>query len=230
MNKTSFLIWMSGLTLIALLLAPYTYEISGIIFLKSGVSVWEQLSLYQWAATGFIIYCIVHKYVNLNINWLEVKSHEEIHAFVGWFFSRRIHSSHAEEESGVVYTSGDNFWNRFGIIPMALAPYCLPLWTYFILWLRPFINFQGRGIFDIVIGLTVAFHVLCFKSQTRNNQTDINQYPLLFSYSYIYIARIINGLIIVVAFFPQSKTVSYPVLRLINAMVDNAIMYINMVL
>lgn len=113
---------------------------------------------------------------------------------------------------------------------MALAPYCLPLWTYFILWLRPFINFQGRGIFDIVIGLTVAFHVLCFKSQTRNNQTDINQYPLLFSYSYIYIARIINGLIIVVAFFPQSKTVSYPVLRLINAMIDNAIMYINMVL
>lgn len=51
---------MSWLTLIALLLVPYTYEILGIIFLKSGVSVWEKLSLYQWAATGFIIYCIIN--------------------------------------------------------------------------------------------------------------------------------------------------------------------------
>ena len=217
------------ISILTFLLIPYAYEIFRILFLNPNISIISQISLYQWVAVGFIIYCIFHKYVHLNIEWLETDSHEKIHGIVGWFFGRRIHFSHSGEGNGVIYTSGQNFWNRWGILHMSLAPYYLPLWTYCILWLRPFINFEGRSFFDILIGITLAFHFFCFTSQTRNDQTDINQYPLLFSYSYIYLARIINAIIIIVFFFPQCDSMLYPIIRLIKSMSNSFIMYINII-
>lgn len=226
MSKTTYILWMIFLIIITLLLVPYIYDIFRILFFNPKISVLSQLSLYQWSAIGFIAYCIFHKFVKLNIEWLETDSHEKIHGFVGWFFGRRIHSSHSEEGSGVIYTSGSSLWSRWGLLPMSLAPYCLPLWTYSILWLRPFISFQGRWLFDVLIGISLAFHYFCFASQTRRNQTDINQYPLIFSYSYIYLARLINVMIIIVAFFPQCDSILYPVMRLFRAMFNNLHMYI----
>lgn len=222
MSKKVYILWMIALTVIAVLLMPYIYEIFRIIFLSPQKSITTQLSIYQWVAVGFVAYCIFHKYVSLNMTWLETDSHEKIHGIVGWLFGRRIHSAHSEEGSGCIYTSGNNFWSRWGLLPMSLAPYCLPLWTYSILWLRPLIGYQSLWIFDILVGITLAFHYYCFKNQTRNNQTDINQYPLSFSYTYIYLARIINGLIIIVMFFPQSNSIMYPIMRLLKAILHNA--------
>lgn len=221
MSKKVYILWMIALTVIAVLLMPYIYEIFRIIFLSPKKSITTQLSIYQWVAVGFVAYCIFHKYVSLNMAWLETDSHEKIHGIVGWLFGRRIHSAHSEEGSGCIYTSGNNFWSRWGLLPMSLAPYCLPLWTYSILWLRPLIGYQSLWIFDILVGITLAFHYYCFKNQTRSNQTDINQYPLSFSYVYIYLARIINGLIIIVMFFPQSDSIIYPIMRLLKAILHN---------
>lgn len=222
MSKKVYILWMIALTVIAVLLMPYIYEIFRIIFLSPKKSITTQLSIYQWVAVGFVAYCIFHKYVSLNMTWLETDSHEKIHGIVGWLFGRRIHSAHSEEGSGCIYTSGNNFWSRWGLLPMSFAPYCLPLWTYSILWLRPLIGYQSLWIFDILVGITLAFHYYCFKNQTRSNQTDINQYPLSFSYTYIYLARIINGLIIIVMFFPQSNSIMYPIMRLLKAILHNA--------
>lgn len=209
------------LTIIFLLIVPYVYEIFWIIFINRKISVISQLGIYQWAAVGFVAYCIFHKHVRLNIEWLETDSHEKTHGIVGWLFGRRIHSAHSEEGSGCIYTSGNNVFSRWGMLPMSLAPYCLPLWTYSILWIRPLIGYHGLWIFDILVGITLAFHYFCFKFQTRSNQTDINQYPLSFSYVYIYLARIINGLIIIVMFFPQSDSIIYPIMRLLKAILHN---------
>ena len=221
MSKRSYILWMIVLTIIFLLIVPYIYEIFWIIFINPKISVISQLGIYQWAAVGFVAYCIFHKYVRLNIEWLETDSHEKTHGIVGWLFGRRIHSAHSEEGSGCIYTSGNNVFSRWGMLPMSLAPYCLPLWTYSILWIRPLIGYHGLWIFDILVGITLAFHYFCFKSQTRSNQTDINQYPLSFSYVYIYLARIINGLIIIVMFFPQSNSIIYPIMRLLKAILHN---------
>lgn len=226
MSKKVYILWMIALSVISILLLPYIYEIFRIIFLNPKISIIDQLSLYQWAAVGFVAYGIFHKYVSFNLEWLETDSHEKIHGIVGWLFGRRIHSAHSEEGSGCIYTSGNSFWSRWGMLPMSLAPYCLPLWTYSILWLRPLIGYQNLWIFDILIGITLAFHYFCFKAQTRSNQTDINQYPLSFSYAYIYLARIINGLIVTVMFFPQSGSMIYPVIRLVKALAINLNMYI----
>ena len=174
MSKRSYILWMIVLTIILLLIVPYVYEIFWIIFINPKISVISQLGIYQWAAVGFVAYCIFHKYVRLNIEWLETDSHEKTHGIVGWLFGRRIHSAHSEEGSGCIYTSGNNVFSRWGMLPMSLAPYCLPLWTYSILWIRPLIGYHGLWIFDILVGFTLAFHYFCFKSQTRSNQTDIN--------------------------------------------------------
>lgn len=201
MSKVSYFTWMAVLVVLLLLILPYMYEIFSIIFMNNrGVSILRQLSLYQWAAIGFVIYCIFHRYVHKNIAWLETQSHEWSHSIVAMMFLRRIHSFVAEEGEGVVYTSGRS---NIGLIPMTLAPYCLPWISYILLAVRPLIAFHGSWIFDIVIGCSLAFHFLCFKTQTGSYQTDINQYPLTFSYLYIWAARVINILVIVVAFFPQ---------------------------
>lgn len=214
------------LAVIVVLLIPYICEIIRIIFFNPKISVISQLAIYQWTVVGFVAYCIFYKYINLNIEWLETDSHEKIHGIVGWLFGRRIHSAHSGEGRGCIYTSGSNYLSRMGMLPMSLAPYCLPLWTYSILWLRPLIGYRGLWIFDIFVGITLAFHYFCFKTQTRSNQTDINQYPLSFSYTYIYLARIVNGLIIIVMFFPQSNSIMYPIMRLFKAMGSSLNMYV----
>ena len=59
---------------------------------------------------------------------------------------------------------------------MSLAPYCLPIYTYALLMLRPLLDFHGLIIYDILIGITLAFHVVNFKKDTSRHQPDINQY------------------------------------------------------
>ena len=160
----------------------------------------QQLSLFQWAAVGFVSYSIIRRFLNKNILWLETFTHELTHIVVAMLFLRKVHSFHAEEGSGVVYTSGQS--NNM-IVPMALAPYCLPIYTFLLLSVRCLMNFHGMWIYDIIIGVSLSFHVNCFIHQTGKYQTDINQYPLLFSYLFINVARLINVCIIVVAFFPS---------------------------
>ena len=85
----------------------------------------------------------------------ETFTHELTHIVVGNAYSFvRVHSFHAEEGSGVVYTSGQS--NNM-IPPMALAPYCLPIYTFLLLSVRCLMNFHGMWIFDIIIGVSLSF-------------------------------------------------------------------------
>lgn len=212
----------TGLLIVVLLLTlPYVWQLFGILFMSPTVSVLSQLELYQWVAVGIVIAVVIGRFTNKNLSWLETFSHESAHTVMALLFLRRVHSFHADEGSGVVFTSGTT---RTGLIPMALAPYCLPIFTYLLLFLRPLIDFHSVWIFDILIGMSLAFHVRCFKHQTGNHQSDINQYPLFFSYAYIYLARLINCCIIVVAFFPRYNVFS-SIWRWLCALYDNLISF-----
>lgn len=188
------------LAILLLLTLPYAWKLITIIFHPKNVTILKQLSLFQWVALGFVVFSLVRRLLSKNIVWLETFTHELTHIVVAMMFFRKVNSFHAEAGSGVVNTSG----KRGGITaPMSLAPYCLPIYTYLLLALRSLMDFHGLWIYDIIVGMTISFHVGCFRHQTGNHQTDINQYPLLFSYLYIYAARLINICIIVVAFFPN---------------------------
>lgn len=200
MNKLQIIIRTLVLVLVLLLTLPYARKIFGILFLPKQVGVLQQLSIYKWVGVGIIAYIVIHRIIKKNIEWLETLSHELTHSVVAMLFLRRVHSLYAEEGSGVIYTSGKS---SFGHVPMSLAPYTIPLFTFLLLSIRCLMDFHGMWIYDILIGITIGFHFFCFKSQTHSNQTDINQFPLFFSYLYIFTVLLINILIILVAFFPQ---------------------------
>lgn len=204
-TRKSLIIWMACLTLILVLVLPYLFKIIGIVLLPERISVWKQLELYKWVAVGAALYVGIRHYLNQNIAWLETFSHELTHITVAMLTFRKVHGFQASELTGMVATSGKY---RFTEILTSLAPYCLPVFTYALLFIRPLIDFHGRWIFDILIGITLCFHLICFKHQTGNHQTDIRQYPLYFSYLYIATAHVVNFCIIWVAFFPHHHVFS----------------------
>ena len=199
MKKTVYIIGAILLCILLALTLPYAVKVVGIIVMPQRISILRQLAIYQWVAVGIVAFALIHHFVKKNMTWLETFSHELTHIIVALLFFRRIHSFHAEEGSGVVYTSGEH---EYGMAPMALAPYCLPIFTYLLLSIRCLMDFHGMWIYDILIGMTICFHFFCFKNQTGSYQTDINKYPLWFSYLYIGTALLINFCIIWVAFFP----------------------------
>ena len=213
------------LILVLILTIPYAWKLIHILFFPKHVKILQQLSLFQWVAVGFVCYSVLRAFFNKNALWIETFTHELTHVIVAMLLFRKVHSFHAEEGSGVVYTSGQS--NNM-IIPMALAPYCLPIYTFLLLSVRSLMNFHGIWVYDILIGISLSFHVNCFIHQTGKHQTDINQYPLLFSYLYIYVARLINACIIVVSFFPSYNVFS-SFWRCIVAIYKNAFGILNLV-
>lgn len=204
---------------VVLLTLPYAWQLIQILFMSPNATPLNQLVLYKWAAVGFGIFVFARRLLQKNLVWFETFSHELTHITVALMFFRKVHSFRAEEGSGVVYTSGTK---SSMIVPMALAPYCLPIYTYILLALRSLIVPDAMWIFDILIGVSIAFHRFCFYHQTGNHQTDINQYPLTFSYMYIYAARLLNACIIAVSFFPNYNVFT-SLWRCLTALCSNAI-------
>lgn len=221
MNKVKYQLYTGGLVLLLVFLLPYIWKLLCILFFPSNISVFAQLELYNWVAIGIILTPFLGRLVKSNVMWFETFSHEFTHIVIALLFFRKVKSFHAGEENGVVYTSGVN---QNGLIPMALAPYCLPIFTYLFLIVRTLVAFQGLWVIDIMIGISVAFHMGCFRHQTGKYQTDINQYPLYFSYAYIYVARLINGCIIAVTFFPHYNVFT-SAWRLLCAIYGNFIVF-----
>lgn len=217
MKKTTYIVSMVLLTILLLLTIPYAVKVVGIILFPERIDILRQLSIYQWVGVGIAVFAVIHAVVKKNMVWLETFSHELTHIIVALLFFRRIHSFHAEEGSGVVYTSGEH---KYALPPMALAPYCLPIFTYMLLSVRCLMDFHGMWIYDVLIGMTICFHFFCFKNQMGSYQPDINQYPLPFSYLYIATALLINFCIIWVAFFPQYNVYT-SFWRLVTSVWDN---------
>lgn len=132
------------------------------------------IKAFQWLGYGFIGYFILHrlKFIAQNEQWLRTHSHEFTHAIVGMFLARKIHSLQANESNGVVYHSG----GRFGDVFISIAPYCLPLLTYCILFFRIFGDHKLYYVFDLFVGLTLAFHVSCFWRDTGFHQSDLKKH------------------------------------------------------
>ena len=206
LGPAAYAAWTILMALLLLLTVPYLLYVLGIVFMPKSISLWRQLGIYQWVAVGIVAYATVYQGLKRlngsgfrNLLWFETFTHEFTHTVVAILLLREVHSFHAEKSSGVISTSGRVDW----LSPMVLlAPYCLPIYTYGLLALRSLMDFHGLFIFDIIVGMTLAFHVVNFWKDTGNHQPDITQHPLLFSYLYIATNLCINFVIVWVAFFP----------------------------
>lgn len=164
-------------------------------FLPSAKWFFGHLPRYQYVGIGMLVYWGIFflKVFQKNLEWLRTFSHELSHTIVGMLFLRKIHSFNAGEGSGEMVHSGGL---RFGDIFISLAPYCLPIFTWMLLLLRELSAARSIYIFDILIGITIAFHIDCFRTQIGNYQTDIKNQGYTRSYLFIIAMWFINLTII----------------------------------
>lgn len=195
----SLVIWVVCLSLLLATVMPYAFSLLKIIFMPRNVSMWYQLELYQWLLAGCGIYMLLRRFFFRNIEWVETFSHELTHTVVAMLTFRTVLLFQVNESGGMVTTAGRH---RFTEVLTALSPYCLPVFTYVMLLIRPLIANGGLWVFDLLTGMTLCFHIVCFVKQTSPRQPDIRQYPLGFSYLYLFVAHVMNFCIILVSFFP----------------------------
>lgn len=167
------------------------------------------MGIYWWFGVGMAIYPLA-RWLLVRKGWakkrsftdMETLAHEFSHWLVGKLMGRRMHSFHAEEETGVVMSSGKEWSRPF----MSLAPYTVPYLTLFLLAFRAITVPQNAWLFDIITGMTFGFHLVCFATQTRNYQTDINRFATMwFPYLYIAVWAVFNFVLMAVTFWASKN-------------------------
>lgn len=154
---------------------------------------------FLWFTAGAIIFPIMNRFLRKNIEMVKTFTHELTHGITALLTFRRIHSFHAEERQGVIYTSGRES-TRFLV---TLAPYCFPIYTFPLMLLRCIVTTSMLPIMDVLIGFTAGLHIVCFKEQTGNYQTDITSHPLFFSYTYIITVLLFDITLILLSYEPS---------------------------
>ena len=148
---------------------------------------------YLWLAVGFVVYLIFHKFIfRKNIDIMQTMSHEGAHMLVGALFLRRkIYQFNAKSSDSLSYNdntlgfvSSEVKGGRISIMS-ALAPYTLPYLTFLLLFFRLMIKNESHPIIDTIIGFSLMFYFLCWKKDTRLDQSDIQLCGVFLSYLYI---------------------------------------------
>lgn len=160
---------------------------------------------YLWMGVGFIVYLIFHRFIfRKNIDIMQTMSHEGAHMLIGALFLRRkIYQFNAKSADSLTY--GDNTLgfvsssrssNRINILS-TLAPYMLPYLTFLLLLFRLMIKNECLPIIDVVIGFSLMFYFLCWKKDTRRDQSDIRLCGVFLSYLYIITFLLFNMSLII---------------------------------
>ena len=169
------------------------YEFYRVIIYVSKSLQSDIYSGYLWLGVGFILYLIFHRFVfRKNIDIMQTMSHEGAHMLVGALFLRRkIYQFNAKSSDSLSYNdntlgfvSSEVKGGRVSIMS-ALAPYTLPYITFLLLFFRLMIKNECLPIIDTIIGFSLMFYFLCWKKDTRIDQSDIQLCGVFLSYLYI---------------------------------------------
>lgn len=142
---------------------------------------------YYGFVIGLILYFGFRHLQRKNIDFLETFSHELMHFVVGLLFLLRVKEIGVEPSKGFVkfvHTNADE--HSKGNPFLALAPYCLPIFTYVLLLIRMLIARGNLWLFDILVGFSVGFHVLAIRRDLKVDQPDIKEQGVLFSYLFVW--------------------------------------------
>ena len=196
-KKLRFLIYTILIAVLFMLLCIEGIDIvRHVLFPHHGTWI-GNLQLYMWAGIGALFFMVGQRFLKENLKWFETFTHELIHTLVSILLFRRIHSFEAKNGNGMMLSSGSDKTLVF----VDLAPYCLPIYTYVLLFIRSITTGQFLWCIDTMIGISLAFHISCFKKQIGSYQSDINKRPLYFSYTYIATALLFNACVFLVSFW-----------------------------
>ena len=167
------------------------------VFVKAILhDAWGMITTYKWDwgesgnfvgyFIGFAIYAVYSLRLFIprarhNLNWFMKFTHELTHTLVAVLFFAKIREFVVKDRACYVsYKSGP-----VGYVPITLAPYCIPIYTFMILPFRFFGKSHYMIVFDVLIALTYAFHIHSFIKQTRRDQPDIEGCGLARSAAFI---------------------------------------------
>lgn len=152
---------------------------------------------------SFFVLFLIHRVRN-NTRWMMSFTHEFTHLIFALLFFRKIQRFKVDDKDSHVSFSGG--W--YGYIPIALAPYCVPIFTLGLLPWRfttPTTSPVFLAVIDIIIGFSYAFHVCCWVKQIRLHQTDILGPGVVRSLLVIAIFQVLNFCLVVLT--PSSGVV-----------------------
>lgn len=139
-------------------------------------------SAFLWIAGGAAGYALFEALFSRPMRTY-VFGHELTHALAALMMGAKVHGFKVAKDGGHVELSKSNFL-------VALAPYCVPLYTLLALVLFWAAGFwwpveRWRMEFLALVGATLAFHVSLTAHAVRQKQPDIHQTGVLFSAVFI---------------------------------------------
>jgi hypothetical protein len=172
---------------LVLVLAPaifaFTYE--GSLYVASVFTLAATMWFLAGAAAFLLVYAV---FLDNKIGFTEVLLHEFEHAAVAFLFTFRLPTRMEIDPDNIsaVYVSGA------GGCLMRLAPYYLPLLTVPLLSLKALVGLVFSlleaspspylyAAFDLLIGATLVFHLVCTLKEYRTSQPDIKKTGIIAS-------------------------------------------------
>ena len=156
-----------------------------------------------WAplAGGVVGYGLIHFAFRRPIS-LYVFGHELTHALAALVSGYKVKSLYVSEKGGEVQLSNTN-------VVVALAPYCLPIYTMIVVGLYLFVNrYAGFATppvwFGAGVGATLAFHVALTVHALRQHQPDLHHAGVYFSLVAILFCNTLTVAALVSLLFPAS--------------------------
>ncbi len=186
-------LWMIFLIVFFILLVASIGDVFEVVF--------THYARYLWFLIGAVLMLLLH-FINKKNRDIFMKAHHELtHMFLDVITLKEIVKIKVDKQKGSVESNGNSFMLEI----VDLAPYCLPLFAYVIMLFGYFFARDMSYVFFILLGFAYTFHILCIKFDFKSfkemgrHQNDINQYPLIFSYSYILCFWLFNTFIVLIS-------------------------------
>lgn len=168
--------FLCGLLLVPITLSTF-YHLPSLISLLD--SRWDSL---LFLFSGAVLYIVFETLFSRPMRTY-VFGHELTHALASLAMGGKVHSFHMSKKGGSVSLSKTNFF-------VALAPYSIPIYTFFILLIYFALRFwypvhKIQIIFLGLIGFSLAFHLSLTIFAIRQEQPDIQKTGFFFSLIFI---------------------------------------------
>ncbi len=148
--------------------------------------------------------------------WVYVFGHEMTHVLAAWSIGARVHGMEVRSDGGHVELS------RSGTF-ISLAPYCVPIYTILVigayrLWLWHNPGRGGAGVFEALVGATLAWHLLMTgECLWQRRQPDLAAAGgLVFSLAIIAGCNGLAVMVLTKALFPRAVSLVDPLRRVLT--------------
>ena len=155
--------------------------------------------IFRWFFIGGVAYLLLTGISNSiyeqNFKFLRTFTHELTHTIFTFLSFKSVrHFEATSHKGGEIHVVGG------GNMLILLSPYCIPIFTVFLMLLKPLLQTQFFPYLEATIGFSYLFHLHNFWLQTGNRQTDIKKYPFFTSYSFITLFHLLFVSIISMSF------------------------------